>query len=138
MFYLLRAELQRAHEIVKQLVSLAEDAQDLAMLMETHEALGGALFYRGEFDPARAHLEKGITLYDPRKHRSWAFHNVTDPGVALLTYTAWTLWFLGYPDQALKRSQEALTLPQELNHPDSLAAALGWSALFHQYRREVQ
>ena len=31
---------------------------------------------------------------------------------------------LGYPDQALKRSHEALTLAQELSHPFSLAIAL--------------
>ena len=36
----------------------------------------------------------------------------------------WTLWFLGYPDQALKRSHEALALAQELSHPYSLAYAL--------------
>ncbi len=34
---------------------------------------------------------------------------------------SWTLWFLGYPDQALKRSHEALTLAQGLSHPYSLA-----------------
>ena len=27
------------------------------------------------------------------------------------------LWLLGYPDQALQRSHEALTLAQELAHP---------------------
>ena len=44
--------------------------------------------------------------------------------MACLSYAAWTLWHLGYPDQALKRSQEALTLAQELSHPFSLAFAL--------------
>ena len=47
-----------------------------------------------------------------------------DPGVMCLSYAAWALWFLGYPDQALKRSQEALTLARELSHPFSLAVAL--------------
>jgi predicted ATPase len=48
------------------------------------------------------------------------------------------LWFLGYPDQALKRSREALTLAQELAHPYSLVTALGDTANFHQFRREQQ
>ena len=47
-----------------------------------------------------------------------------DPGVACQSYACLALWFLGYPDQALKRSQEALTLAQELSHPFSLAFAL--------------
>ncbi len=46
------------------------------------------------------------------------------------------LWSLGYPDQALRRSHEALTLAQELSHPFSLAIALCFAAELHQYRRE--
>jgi hypothetical protein len=33
-------------------------------------------------------------------------------------------WFLGYPDQAVKKSHEALTIAQALSHPYSLAFAL--------------
>ena len=44
------------------------------------------------------------------------------------SYAAWTLWMLGYPDQALQRRQEALTLAQELAHPFSLVAALSFAA----------
>ena len=51
---------------------------------------------------------------------------------------ALALWPLGYPDLALKRSQEALTLAQELAHPFSLAWALNWLAWVHHYRREGQ
>jgi hypothetical protein len=43
---------------------------------------------------------------------------------------------LGYPDQALQRSQEALTLARELAHPFSLAYALFFAAVLHQLRRE--
>jgi len=46
------------------------------------------------------------------------------------------LWLLGYPDQALHRSREALALAQELAHPFSLAWALLSTALLHQLRRE--
>jgi predicted ATPase len=53
-----------------------------------------------------------------------------------LSFAAWVLWHLGYPDQALKRSQEALALAQELAYPFVLAAALNFAALLHQYRRE--
>jgi predicted ATPase len=48
------------------------------------------------------------------------------------------LWALGYPDQALKRSQEALTLAQELSHPLSLAQALIAALRIHQQSREGQ
>jgi len=48
------------------------------------------------------------------------------------------MWCLGYPEQALQRSQAALTMAQELSHPVSLAQALKWSAALHQFRREVK
>jgi predicted ATPase len=51
---------------------------------------------------------------------------------------ALVLWFLGYPDQALKRGPEALALAQELSHPHSLAYALNLAAKVHLWRREGQ
>jgi predicted ATPase len=48
------------------------------------------------------------------------------------------LWLLGYPDQALTKSHEALTLAQELSHPFSLAYALDLAAMLHRLRQEGQ
>ena len=85
---------------------------------------------------ARACLEQGIAIYDPQRHRSLAFHYSQDAGVGLLTCAAQMLWYSGYPDQAVERIQEALTLARELSHPFSLAHALDHAAWLHQYRRE--
>ena len=49
---------------------------------------------------------------------------------------AWTLWQLGYPDQALAKSQQPLDLAQELAHPFSRAFALNFTAWLHTLRRE--
>jgi predicted ATPase len=52
---------------------------------------------------------------------------------------ALTLWSLGYPDQAHKKSHEALTLAQEVSHPLGLAnTLLANAALLHLLRWEVQ
>jgi predicted ATPase len=51
---------------------------------------------------------------------------------------AWALWYLGYPEQGLARSQEALTLAQQIVHPFTLGFALCCAAIFHQLRREVR
>ena len=58
--------------------------------------------------------------------------------MACFSYAAFALWLLGYPDQALKRSQQALLLAQELAHPNSLAFALSFASDFHLLRRELQ
>jgi predicted ATPase len=83
-------------------------------------------------------LEQGIALYNPQHHRSHVFLYGHDPGVWCRFFAAWALWHLGYPDQALTRSHEALTLVQGSSHPFILANALGYIAMLHQLRREVQ
>ena len=88
--------------------------------------------------PGPRPLRAGIAFYN-QQHRSLAFlYGGYDPKVTCLSYTAWVLWHLGYPDQALRRIHETLTLVQDLSHPFSLALALVHAAVLHQLRREGQ
>src|SRR5262249_34921039 len=82
--------------------------------------------------------EQGIALYDPQQHRVHAFRYGQDPGVACRAYVAVTLWWLGYPEQALQRSYEATTLARQLAHPFSLGFALFLTVWVPQFRREEQ
>jgi class 3 adenylate cyclase/predicted ATPase len=138
LFYFDRAEYQTARELSEQLLILAQKVHDPQLLMEAHRALGTTLLFLGEFDPAQVHLEQGIALYDSLQCRSQARLDGTDPGVACRCWAALPLWCLGYPERALERSREALTLARELSHPYSLAFALNWAAGLHQYRGEAQ
>ncbi len=137
-FYLVRGELQAARELGEQLLNLAQGQQDPALLVGAHRALGATLYYLGEFTAAQAHFEQGLACYDPQRHRSYVLLFGQDEGIACLSYAAWTLWHLGYPDQALKKSQEALSLAQALSHPYSLAYAQLFATIHYQLRREVQ
>jgi len=86
--------------------------------VEAHVALGYTLHCLGEFIPAREHSEQGVALYDPQQHRALAFlYGGADPGVYCLSLVAQALWSLGYPAQALKRSQEALILARSCLTP---------------------
>ena len=69
--------------------------------------------------------------------RVHAFRYSIDPGVISISRASWALWLLGYPDQALHRSQETLALARALAHPYSQANALCFAAMFHQFRREA-
>jgi predicted ATPase len=137
-FYLLRAELQTARELGERLLTMAQSAQNVALLLTAHYRQGPLLVFQGEFALAREHLEYGIALYDAQRSRSHIFLHGDDAGVGCLAYLALALWFLGYPDQALERMQAALARARELAHPFSLAYALIGAAWFHQYRREAQ
>jgi predicted ATPase len=135
-FYFAQAEHQIARELAEQCLSLAHRLHDPACLLQAHFALGGSFCFLGEPAPAHAHLEQAIALYDRQAHRALAFRAGVDLGVWCLSYGAWALWWLGYPDQGLRRASEALTLAQALSHPHSLAAALFYVAMIHCFRRE--
>ena len=137
LLYLQRAELQTAKDLATQLFSLAQRLRDTALLLEAHHALWATSFFLGELTLARAHSEHGIDLYDSPQHRVLAFlYGGHDPGVCCRDFGALALWLLGYPDQALKRSHDALALAEELSHPLTLAEALGYAAWLHEFRRE--
>ncbi len=136
-FYVGQAEYKTAYELAEPLLTLAQHAQDPALLLEAYHALWVTSLYRGELVPARAYVEQGIALYNPQQHHSLAFlYGGDDPGVCCLSQGPIALWSLGYPDQALKRMHEALSLAHELAHPFSLAATLSFAAVFHQLCRE--
>jgi predicted ATPase len=123
-FYDMRAEHRTAMELAEQMLRLAQRTGDPLLIALAHWILGWVLHFLGEFVSAKAHLEHMIAFYDPKQHHSLAFVYADDPGVSSLTWTSWTLWSLGYPDQALKRSQEMMALARELDHPFNLAFAL--------------
>jgi predicted ATPase len=136
--YNMRGEHQRARELGEELLSLAQRIQDPDLLLEAHHALWAILFYGGEPAAARPHLDEGLRLYDPQRHRLHAArYTGHDPGVCCRIVAAQSLWLLGYPDQAMASSQTALELAQQLAHPFSLALALTFAAMLHHCRREA-
>jgi adenylate cyclase len=135
-FYFVRATYATARELGEQCLNLAQQADDPALLLGAHFALGGTLLYTGELISARDHVEQGIELYDVQAHRSLAFRYGIDPGVWCVSYAGHILCLLGYPEQALKRNYEALALARELSHPLTLAACLNYAASTHYFRRE--
>src|SRR5262249_13413866 len=137
-YYVARAELQTAHALGEQLLTLAQQVQDPAMLLVAHRALGSTLFHLGAPASAQTHCEQGIALYDPMQHRTSAFLYGEDAGVACHSFAAGALWGLGYAEQGMIRNDEALTLAQQMAHPLSLSFALSLGAIFHQFRREVR
>jgi predicted ATPase len=136
-YYNVRAEPQTAHALGEQLLTLAHQVGDVGMQCVAHRALGATLFFLGTVASAHTHFTQGIALYDPQQHRASAFLYGEDSGVVCHSVASWTLWSLGYSDQGLTQSREAVTLARQSAHPFSLGFALGETARFHQCRREV-
>jgi predicted ATPase len=134
--HIVRGEFQLAHELIEQMLRIARSEQDQGLLVIAHHFLGQALYFQGEFVTARAHLEQGLAVYDFSQHHSLALLYGIDPGEHCLCFTAYTLWSLGYPDQALQSVHKALALAQQFSHPFNLAFIMNSIVAVHQMRRE--
>jgi predicted ATPase len=146
-FEFARGEMHKGKQLGEQLLALAQRAQDpsdghrLRLLCRAHMMQAEALFWVGEFTEAWEHCRQGLTACSPEQRRTDVFLYGNDTGVGLRTYEVLTLWHLGYPDQALTRAHETLTLAQELSHPFTLVIASSFSAILFQLcrmAREVQ
>ncbi len=139
-FYLNRPALTHARTLSERLCRLAEQSQDTGLRLQAHTALGATLNYLGEFASASTHSEIALSLYDASRHRTMSQqHAGYDLAVHGLVSLATVLWFLGFPDQALVKTREALSLSRQLAHPYTLASALNFAAVHHvRYRMIVQ
>jgi DNA-binding SARP family transcriptional activator/predicted ATPase len=138
--HFVRAEYQRARELAEDALSLAQQVEDPMLVALGHWYLGFIWFHHGEYTTARSHLKHMIDFYNPEKHhRALVKLRGADAGVSALAYDALCLWCLGFPDQALRKSQEVLALARELDHPFSLADALCYAGCsFNRIQRDAQ
>jgi class 3 adenylate cyclase/tetratricopeptide (TPR) repeat protein len=131
------SQFQTSRALGEQLLELAERAGEPVFLLAAHYALGLTLTHLGEWTDARRHLQAGCDLYDPEALQRHPSLFGPDPGVVCLANLATPLWHLGYPQQALAASQDALALARTLSSHFTLAVALYSRSRLHQLRREV-
>src|SRR5262249_55582816 len=65
-YYYTRAEFQTARALGEQLLTLAQQSQDSAMLLAAHRALGATCLMLGAGAAAHTHFAQGLALYDPQ------------------------------------------------------------------------
>ncbi len=133
--YIMRGQFRTALQLGNRCLALAEIMGNQADSLWGHYMLGQTATHLGDLVSARVQLDEGMALYDSQKRHS--LRALQDPGVACLSYKASVLWLLGYPDQALEASNQALALAHSLAHPFSLAYALGIRALICLFRGET-
>ena len=139
LFSVVRADLSLARQLGEDLLGLAARRGETPLSVIAHHTLGATSYHLGELLAARSHLEESMARYTLAQRSSPLFRTGADPSsVACHLYAAWTLWSLGYPEQALARVHDALALATELAHPFSSAFALNGAAWVYQLRREGQ
>jgi predicted ATPase len=136
-FYSGRGALQMARAAAEQLDELAQRTQDSEHRLEADFALGLVSFCLGDLVACWAHTGRGLALEVPSPHPTSVAVVHGNRRASCLNYAALALWGLGYPEQALHQSQEAMTLAHHPPVPFNLAFALHFAACLRQLRREA-
>ena len=133
---LVRGELGTAVKWGREWLAVAERKAPES-IVEARLALGVPLYFLGELSEARDHLTGAVDAYDPAVHRGTAAFYGGGP-VDALCYLAWTLWKLGFPEEASARMEEAEQLARRLDHPNGVACALTCGAWLRHYERDTK
>lgn len=137
-YYKARSELSKALELAEQMQVLAQELEDPGLTLQSHQAYAVTAMCRGEPVATLDHVKLAEGLYDPQRHQSHPFLFGQDVAVACKAFGAVALWLLGYPEQAVKKSREAMTVAHELLQPSSQALALHFASMLRQCRGEPQ
>jgi DNA-binding SARP family transcriptional activator/predicted negative regulator of RcsB-dependent stress response len=132
------AKFKDARKLGEQVLNISKDEDSNFLRIEAHYTLGVSNFWLGEFLLSREHLEKAIACYDPDQSQFHTLSYAQDPKVVCQVRLAFVLWCLGYPDQAVKASQEAVVYAKEIGHLYSQAYATYWETLLYNHMKNYE
>ncbi len=128
-YYMVRGNHRRALDLAQETRRVADRERAEGPAMVAVRMLGVSHFVRGELSQSRAELDQVLALYDPDRHRPLAFSYGTDVRSSALSFLALVLWLQGFPDQATKAREEAVSWAREVGHAFSLGYALALDSL---------
>jgi class 3 adenylate cyclase/predicted ATPase len=114
--------------LAEQCLALAEKQATAVPLMIGHRLMGTSLKCTGDVAASRAHYDRALALYDPAPHRPLATRFGQDIRVVILSYRAWSLWLLGYPEAARADADSALEDAREIDQAATSMYALAHAA----------
>jgi class 3 adenylate cyclase/predicted ATPase len=119
------------HELAAELLMLAEKHEATVLLVIAHRTMGMTLGLTGNIVEARPRFDKAIALYDPAEHHPLSTRLGTDARISALSFRAWNLWLLGYPEAAQADIDCAVKEAREIGQASSLMLALGITSYTH-------
>jgi class 3 adenylate cyclase/tetratricopeptide (TPR) repeat protein len=131
--------IRECRRLSDRLLQLTAREPDRGLRLQGHHSAWATCLFSGEPASAREHCDAGCQLYDPEQHRSHSLlYGGHDPGTCARFLGAMIYWLLGYPQQALTLSIEAVAMAERLAHPLSLEIALLYGAMLHVDRGEPE
>jgi len=131
-----RGDYPTAQSLARQMLRLAQDTAEPALLIEAAHTLGCVQIKLGRLVTGARTLRRALRLYTPARGAVGLRLCGHDPKVCCLGSLGLALWYMGYPDQALHHAQRALAYARTLEHAYSVVVAAQLLAWIHLVRGE--
>ena len=133
--HLVRGDVELARQLGERSLAAAEDEGDPEHLLAAHHALVGT-YLLGTFEKAHHHFEQAWRIGEQMPTRSLTSLIGADLRVFMRAYGCHALWHLGFPDQATRMAEEALSISRTAADSFSWAIALCYAAMLQQFARD--
>ena len=122
--YASRGEYARAQVAAERIEQIAHRTSDPTQIRFAYQQIGTALVTRGRPREAQQYLERALRFpAAPGDRRDAVYYNSNDHSAAR-AMLAWTLWMLGFTEQALNEARLSLEELQGKDHPLQLCRIL--------------
>jgi hypothetical protein len=123
-------------EWARRLLAEGERAGDVDLRIFGHGASMISHFYLGQLLEARAHGDQVLALYDPAQAERWMQVTAHDLKTLVGVWSCQWTWMLGYPDEAVRLSDEKDAHARGMGDQFNLGFALTLGAYAFAYRCE--
>jgi class 3 adenylate cyclase/tetratricopeptide (TPR) repeat protein len=113
---LIRASLSKANELAMQMLAIAEQHGNNELAAQSFSALSLSQMLAGNFELADKSFDRAISMYETMPTATTglgSLRNIND--VAGYGFSAWNTWFLGFPNRAAKKMDDALAVARGLD-----------------------
>jgi adenylate cyclase len=137
-YYLHRGALVKARQLSEQLIELSYQMDDDIYISRAHMMQLEMLYRQGEFTQIHKHYQGGMAHFQPDHSPTHIFLFGNDTGVGCRIFETLALWYLGFPEKALKGAVNFLEIARQLSHPFTLVFCLYFISNLFQLCRDVE
>ncbi|MBV8451773.1 MAG: hypothetical protein JOZ29_05805, partial [Deltaproteobacteria bacterium] len=131
-----RGELRASLGIADEILQIAGAIGSPQALAAAHTEQGNTRYYLGDLTGAREHFRLSLENYRPEDFPDAG--NLLDRVMGSYMWAGATEWFLGYPDRAVRYTEDGLALAQRLNNPFNIATAFGFATHVFSFRGDFR
>ena len=131
-----RGELRAALAMADEILQIARAIGSPQALATAHHQQGNTRYYLGDLTGAREHFRLSLESYRPEDFAETG--NLLDPGIASYVWAGANEWLLGYPDRAMRYTDDGQALARRSNNPFNIATAFAFGTHVPSFRGDFK